>query len=199
MAEFLPPLKCYPLFRLSNSKILGGRARRHEASGPRHKHPIELHDLWKNKGCLVTMGVLVDGRVGQVITAEREEWIGPPPRLSVRRFHKLVRMVAERGGLKIADGRPGIRGRCRWSIECCWSRCTGHQPDLAAGQAAVRDLPYRRAPSGGPPPLLTLQPIRHCRRWQAGPEKVDVVDGSLVLSHRADHHQRRHPPGRRGR
>jgi hypothetical protein len=45
--------------------------------------------------------------VAQVITAAEQEWIGPFTGLSVRRFRKLVRVVAERGGAQIADGRPG--------------------------------------------------------------------------------------------
>ena len=53
-----------------------------------------------------------DGRV-QVITAARPEWIFPFTGLKPAQFRRLVRLVAERGGDTIADGRPGRQ----WSLD----------------------------------------------------------------------------------
>lgn len=43
----------------------------------------------------------------QVITAAHQERIFPFTGLQPAQFRKLVRLVAERGGGGIADGRPG--------------------------------------------------------------------------------------------
>lgn len=43
----------------------------------------------------------------QVIIASRSEWIAPFTGLEPGQFRKLVRLVAQRGGDEIADGRPG--------------------------------------------------------------------------------------------
>ncbi|GHF73364.1 hypothetical protein GCM10017566_54160 [Amycolatopsis bartoniae] len=42
-----------------------------------------------------------------MITASRSEWIAPFTGLEPGQFRKLVRLVAQRGGRAIADGRPG--------------------------------------------------------------------------------------------
>ncbi|MBB4910633.1 hypothetical protein H4W32_001668 [Actinophytocola algeriensis] len=42
-----------------------------------------------------------------MITASRPEWIAPFTGLEPGQFRKLVRVVAQRGGDEIADGRPG--------------------------------------------------------------------------------------------
>jgi hypothetical protein len=55
-----------------------------------------------------------------VITAREASWIEPFTGLRPARFRKLVRTVAARGGVEIADGRPGRR----WSSSC-GSRVTG--------------------------------------------------------------------------
>ncbi len=47
----------------------------------------------------------------QVITASRSEWIAPFTGLQPGQFRKLVRVVAQRGGDEIADGRPGRQWR----------------------------------------------------------------------------------------
>ncbi|MBM0257096.1 transposase family protein, partial [Micromonospora sp. 4G55] len=49
----------------------------------------------------------------QVITAARPEWIFPFTGLQPAQFRKLVRLVAERGGDAIADGRPGRQ----WALD----------------------------------------------------------------------------------
>lgn len=47
----------------------------------------------------------------QVITASRSEWIVPFTGLEPGQFRKVVRVVAQRGGEEIADGRPGRQWR----------------------------------------------------------------------------------------
>ena len=47
----------------------------------------------------------------QVISASRPEWIAPFTGLQPGQFRKLVRVVAQRGGDEIADGRPGRQWR----------------------------------------------------------------------------------------
>ncbi len=47
----------------------------------------------------------------QVISASRSEWIASFTGLQPGQFRKLVRVVAERGGDAIADGRPGRHWR----------------------------------------------------------------------------------------
>ncbi|MEU7809581.1 hypothetical protein AB0B18_24265 [Micromonospora chalcea] len=42
-----------------------------------------------------------------MITAARPEWIFSFTGMQPAQFRKLVRLVAERGGEGIADGRPG--------------------------------------------------------------------------------------------
>jgi hypothetical protein len=50
---------------------------------------------------------VVDHRWVQVFTASRQELIHPFTGLHPAQFHRLVRLVARRGGDAIADGRPG--------------------------------------------------------------------------------------------
>jgi hypothetical protein len=47
----------------------------------------------------------------QVVSASRSEWIAPFTGLQPGQFRKLVRVVAERGGTTIADGRSGRQWR----------------------------------------------------------------------------------------
>ncbi len=47
-----------------------------------------------------------------MVTAVKEEWIGPFTGLSPRQFRELVRVVAGRGGAQAAGGRPG----CQWAL-----------------------------------------------------------------------------------
>jgi hypothetical protein len=49
----------------------------------------------------------------QVISAARREWIYPFTGLQPARFRRLVRLVAQRGGDAIADGRPGRQ----WALD----------------------------------------------------------------------------------
>jgi hypothetical protein len=61
----------------------------------------------------------------EVITAAHTEWIFPFTGLQPAQFRRLVRLVAERGGEGIADGRPGGSGPSTCRIVCCWSPPTG--------------------------------------------------------------------------
>src|SRR5438045_9799548 len=49
----------------------------------------------------------------QVISAARPEWIHPFTGLTPAQFRRLVRLVAQRGGDAIADGRPGRQ----WALD----------------------------------------------------------------------------------
>jgi hypothetical protein len=51
--------------------------------------------------------VIIEDVRAQVISAACPEWIAPFTGLRPARFRKLVRLVAQRGGEAIADGRPG--------------------------------------------------------------------------------------------
>jgi hypothetical protein len=53
-----------------------------------------------------------DARV-QVISATRPEWIYPFTGLRPAQFDRLARLVAQRGGDTIADGRPGRQ----WALD----------------------------------------------------------------------------------
>lgn len=60
------------------------------------------------------LAIVEDGGVSSpVITAAGKEWIGPFTGLSQSQFRKLVRVIAERGGTEIADGRQ----RRQWALE----------------------------------------------------------------------------------
>ena len=48
----------------------------------------------------------IDAAGVQVISAARPEWIHPFTGLHPTQFRRLVRLVAQRGGDAIADGRP---------------------------------------------------------------------------------------------
>jgi hypothetical protein len=151
--------------------------------------------------------------VVQVITASRSERVAPFTGLAPGQFRKLVRLVAERGGDEIADGRPGRQ----WALPLVdrvllvavyWrTNLTMRQigPLFSVSHAAA----HRVIDTVGP--LLALAPVRKRRI-----DSVSIVDGTLVPTrdHRlADRgknyrystnvlthlHRRRHPPGHRDR
>lgn len=115
--------------------------------------------------------------VVQVISVSSPEWIAPFTGLQPRQFHKLVAVVAARGGAEIADGR---RGR-QWGLELAdrvllvaiyWrTNLTMRQvgPLFGVSHSAA----HRVIESLGP--LLALAPVRK-RRVEA----VAIVDGTLV-------------------
>ncbi|TMQ79508.1 IS5/IS1182 family transposase [Actinomadura soli] len=115
--------------------------------------------------------------MGQVITAARQEWIGPFTGLSPRQFRKLVGVVAERGGAQIADGRPGRQ----WALPLAdrvllvavyWrTNLTLRQvgPLFGISHAAAHRVVDTLSA------LLALAPVR-----RRGPDEVCIVDGTLV-------------------
>lgn len=112
-----------------------------------------------------------------VITASRREWIEPFTGLSPAQFRKLVRLVAERGGEEIQDGRPGRQ----WALELpdrvllvatYWrTNLTMRQlgPLFGISHSAV----HRVLDTLGP--FLALAPVRKRRV-----DQVAIVDGTLV-------------------
>jgi hypothetical protein len=67
---------------------------------------------------------IIDDAWVQVISAARPEWIFPFTGLTPAQFGRLVRVVAERGGDSIADGRAGNRPSTS-PTGCCWWRPIG--------------------------------------------------------------------------
>jgi hypothetical protein len=115
--------------------------------------------------------------VVQVITASRSEWIAPFTGLEPGQFRKLVRVVAQRGGDEIADGRPGRQ----WALPLAdrvllvavyWrTNLTMRQigPLFGVSHAAA----HRVIDTIGS--LLALAPVRKRRV-----DSVAIVDGTLV-------------------
>ncbi len=115
--------------------------------------------------------------VVQVITASRSEWIAPFTGLEPGPFRKLVRVVAQRGGDEIADGRPGRQ----WALPLAdrvllvavyWrTNLTMRQigPLFGVSHAAA----HRVIDTIGP--LLALAPVRKRRV-----DSVAIVDGTLI-------------------
>jgi hypothetical protein len=113
----------------------------------------------------------------QVLSVSRQELIHPFTGLSPVQFRTLVRLVAERGGDTIADGRPGRP----WALDLAnrvllvavyWrTNLTMRQlgPLFGISHSAV----HRVLDTLGP--LLALAPVRRRPR-----EQVAIVDGTLV-------------------
>jgi len=118
-----------------------------------------------------------DHRWVQVFSAARPELIHPFTGLRPAQFRRLVRMVAQRGGETIADGRPGRP----WALDLAdrvllvavyWrTNLTMRQlgPLFGVSHSAV----HRVIDTVGP--LLALAPVR--RRPQG---QVAIVDGTLI-------------------
>lgn len=113
----------------------------------------------------------------QVISASRSEWIVPFTGLQPGRFRELVRVVAERGGDAIADGRPGRQWRLDLAdrvllVATYWrTKLTMWQlgPLFGVPHAAA----HRVIDTVGP--LLALAPVKRRRI-----DQVAIVDGTLV-------------------
>ncbi|SIM55401.1 Helix-turn-helix of DDE superfamily endonuclease [Micromonospora cremea] len=113
----------------------------------------------------------------QVISAARPEWIFPFTGLQPAQFRRLVRVVADRGGDAIADGRPGRR----WALDLAdrvllvatyWrTNLTMRQigPLFGVSHSAA----YRVIDSLGP--LLALAPVR-----RRPVDQIAIVDGTLI-------------------
>ncbi|MFI6067043.1 transposase family protein [Micromonospora sp. NPDC051227] len=113
----------------------------------------------------------------QVITAADPEWIFPFTGLQPAQFRTLVRLVAERGGDGIADGRPGRQ----WALDLAdrvlliaayWrTNLTMRQigPLFGVSHSAAHRVIDTLAP------LLALAPVR-----KRPVEQIAIVDGTLV-------------------
>ncbi|ABW12327.1 hypothetical protein Franean1_2906 [Parafrankia sp. EAN1pec] len=81
--------------------------RLHRPAGADHRgRPVDGLRLFRNPG-VGAWGRLVDHVGVQVISAADPQWIFPFTGLKPTQFRRLVRLVAQRGGDRIADGRPG--------------------------------------------------------------------------------------------
>lgn len=113
----------------------------------------------------------------QVITAARPQWIFPFTGLQPAQFRTLVRLVAERGGDAIADGRPGRQ----WALDlpdrvllvaAYWrTNLTMRQigPLFGVSHSAAHRVIDTLAP------LLALAPVR-----KRPVEQIAIVDGTLI-------------------
>ncbi|GLZ42822.1 hypothetical protein Acsp05_64460 [Actinokineospora sp. NBRC 105648] len=113
----------------------------------------------------------------QVISTSRSEWIAPFTGLTPGQFRKLVRVVAERGGDAVADGRPGRQWRLDLAdrvllVAVYWrTNLTMRQIGLLFGVS--HSAAHRVIDTIGP--LLALGPVRKRRT-----DQVAIVDGTLV-------------------
>jgi len=113
----------------------------------------------------------------QVISAARPEWIRPFTGLTPAQFRRLVRVVAQRGGQEICDGRPGRQ----WALDLAdrvllvaayWrTNVTMRQigPLFGVSHCAA----HRVIDTVGP--LLALAPVR-----RRPVDQVSIVDGTLI-------------------
>ncbi|GDY33985.1 hypothetical protein GTS_56180 [Gandjariella thermophila] len=113
----------------------------------------------------------------QVISASRPEWIVPFTGLQPGQFRKLVRVVAQRGGDRIADGRPGRP----WALPLAdrvLLVATSWRTNLTMRQigplfGVSHSAAHRVIDTLGP--LLALAPVRRRRL-----DQVTIIDGTLV-------------------
>jgi hypothetical protein len=113
----------------------------------------------------------------QVISAARSEWIHPFTGLQPVQFRRLVRLVAQRGGDAIADGRVGRQWALDLSdrvllVAAYWrTNLTMRQigPLLGVSHSAA----HRVIDTLGP--LLALAPVK-----RRPVDQVTIVDGTLI-------------------
>ncbi len=113
----------------------------------------------------------------QVITSARPEWIFPFTRLQPVQFRRLVRLVAERGGDAITDGRPGRQ----WSLDladrmllvAAYWRTNLTMRQIGPLFGVSHSAAHRVIDTLGP--LLALAPVR---RRQV--DQIAIVDGTHV-------------------
>jgi hypothetical protein len=113
----------------------------------------------------------------QVISASRSEWIAPFTGLEPGKFRKLVRIVAQRGGEEIADGRPGRQWRLdladRVLLVATYWRTNLTMRQIGPLFGVSHSAAHRVIDTLGP--LLALAPVRRRRI-----DQVAIVDGTLV-------------------
>jgi DDE superfamily endonuclease/Helix-turn-helix of DDE superfamily endonuclease len=120
--------------------------------------------------------IVKDVRV-QVISAARPEWIHPFTGLAPAQFHRLVRLVARRGGEAIADGRPGRP----WALDlsdrvllvAAYWRTNLTMRQLGPLFGVSHSAAHRVIDTLGP--LLALAPVR-----RRPVDQVTIVDGTLI-------------------
>ncbi|MFF0123370.1 transposase family protein [Micromonospora arida] len=113
----------------------------------------------------------------QVITAAHPEWIFPFTGLQPAQFRTLVRLVAERGGDGIADGRPGRQ----WALDlpdrvllvAAYWRTNLTMRQIGPLFGVSHSAAHRVIDTLGP--LLALAPVR-----KRPVEQIAIVDGTLV-------------------
>lgn len=125
--------------------------------------------------CLRRM-IIEDARV-QVITAADPEWIFPFTGLQPAQFRKLVRLVAERGGDAIADGRPGRQRALdlpdRVLLVATYWRTNLTMRQIGPLLGVSHSAAHRVIDTLGP--LLALAPVR-----RRPVEQIAIVNGTLV-------------------
>lgn len=119
----------------------------------------------------------VDHRWVQVFSASRPELIHPFTGVRPAQFHRLVRLVAKRGGDVIADGRPGgpwaLNLPDRVLLVAVYWRTNLTMRQLGPLFGVSHSAAHRVIDTVGP--LLALTPVR--RRAK---EQVAIVDGTLI-------------------
>ncbi|PSK64802.1 hypothetical protein B0E53_03256 [Micromonospora sp. MH33] len=113
----------------------------------------------------------------QVISAVRHEWIFPFTGLTPAQFRRLVRLVAERGGDTIADGRPGRQ----WALDlpdrvllvAAYWRTNLTMRQIGPLFGVSHSAAYRVIDTLGP--LLALAPVR-----RRPVDQIAIVDGTLI-------------------
>jgi hypothetical protein len=121
--------------------------------------------------------VIVEDVAVQVISAARSELIHPFTGLKPAQFRRLVRVVAQRGGDVIADGRPGRQ----WALDLSdrvllvavyWRTNLTMRP-IGPLFGVSHCAAHRVIDTLGP--LLALAPVRRRRV-----DQVSIVDGTLI-------------------
>jgi hypothetical protein len=112
-----------------------------------------------------------------VISAARQEWILPFTGLTPTQSRRLVRLVAERGGDGIADGRPGRQ----WALDlpdrvllvAAYWRTNLTMRQIGPLFGVSHSAAHRVIDTLGP--LLVLAPVR-----RRPVDQVAIVDGTLI-------------------
>jgi Helix-turn-helix of DDE superfamily endonuclease len=120
--------------------------------------------------------IIEDVRV-QVISAARPEWIHPFTGRKPAQFRRLVRVVGQRGGDQVADGRPGRQ----WALDlpdrvllvAVYWRTNLTMRQLGPLFGVSHSAAHRVIDTLGP--LLALAPVRRRRV-----DQVTIVDGTLI-------------------
>jgi hypothetical protein len=120
---------------------------------------------------------MADHRRVQVFSASRPELIHPFTGLHPRQFHRLVRLVARRGGDTIADGRPGrpwaLPLSDRVLLVAVYWRTNLTMRQIGPLFGVSHSAAHRVIDTLGP--LLALAPVRRRPKGQ-----VAIIDGTLI-------------------